>query len=301
MYQKKLGSLFCIDYRQKRHFKRCSVQVAFEEGMSIQQITEKIKELATPQIIVWYIGCDGLRKAGVQFYKNCLISPVLNQHTQATFWLVDLTGWNAFKNSHGSIHKANNCCDRIESFLDANIKCIRSSKIFKKMQDLEIDLIEYFRKALQRDFICKTSIDFPDKNIRVREIFSDYCPVMSNWYDNDVSKSYSVFQYLEGCLLIDEIFVHLIRKNITNYVQIVFAIPNDEINYYRDELESFKNDVEFLISKRCKLLNLCNINLQIKFLAFKYGSEPHHRPYNAPGNVLKMNDLFYKDIVSYCK
>ena len=68
------------------------------------------------------------------------------------------------------------------------------------MQDLEKDLVSYFRKSLQQDFIHDSSKNFPNVNVRVAEIFSDNCPVMTNWYDYDVSKTYSVFQYLEGCL-----------------------------------------------------------------------------------------------------
>ncbi len=95
---------------------------------------------------------------------------------------------------------------------------------------------------------------------------------MANWYDYDVSKSYSVVQYLEGCLFIDEIFMHLITNNLQKDFQIVFALPNDELNYYRDGSGSFQKDIDFLISKRCKVLNIDNVNVRIKFLAFKYGS-----------------------------
>jgi hypothetical protein len=286
-----------VDFKMEPYFNQSHVSVEFAEDLSIQQVAEEINQLATPQIIVWYIGCYGLRKNGVEFYKDFLISPVLKQNLQAAFWLVDLTGWNAFKNPQGSIHSVNSCCDRIDGFSDARIKCIRSAKIFRNMQNLEEDLIGHFKKALQNDFIHELSKGFPNVNIRVREIFSDSCPVMTNWYDHDVSKSYSVFQYLEGCLLIDEIFMHQVSNKLSNDFQIVFALPNDELNYYRDRPGSFQKDVDFLISKRCKALNIDNVNLQIKFFAFKYGSQPQHRPYNAPGIVLKKNDLSYGDIV----
>ena len=291
--------LFPIDFKSTSGFKRCHVKVEFVEGLPVRETTDTISELSAPQVLLWYIGCYGLRKTGVQFYRDFLISPVLKQNKEATFWLVDLTGWNAFKSSRGSIYKSNSCCDKIESISDPRVKCIRSAEIFKKMQFLENDLAFHFRKSVQKEFIKGASKDFPNVNIRVSEIFSGDCSAMADWYDYDVSKSYSAFQYLEGCLLIDEIFIHMISTNLRNNFQIVFALPNDELKYYKDEAESFKNDVDFLISKRCEDLNIKNITLQVKFVAFKYGSQVQHRPYNAPGIILKNNDLTFEEIIGH--
>ena len=101
--------------------------------------------------------------------------------------------------------------------------------------------------------------------------------------------------------LIDEIFMQLITNNLPSDLQIVFALPNDELNYYRDRSGSFQNDVDYLISKRCRALKIDKVNLWIKFLSFKYGSQLQHRPYNAPGIVLKKNDLSYEDIAGHDK
>ncbi len=295
---KSAKKFFCVDSSKTPHLKHCNVQVEFMDGLSIQQVTEEINKLSAPQVIVWYIGCYGLRKTGVQFYKEFLISPILKGNTRATFWLVDLTGWNAFKNVSGSIYKTNSCADTIENFSDPRIKCIRSAKIFKKMQGLDKELTDYFQKAVLKDFIRDPSKNFPDRNIRVGEIFSNNCPAMSNWFDSDVSKSYSAFQYLEGCLLIEEVFIEIANK-ATNNIEIVFPLPNDELKYYWDANRSFEKDVSFLICKRCKELNINTFNIQIKFLAFKYGSQEHHRPYNAPGCILKKNDLSLEDVAGY--
>lgn len=298
-FSKSAEKFFCVNSSKIPRLSRCLVQVEFIEGLSIEQVTEEINQLLAPQIIVWYIGCYGLRKTGVQFYKESLISPVFKENVQATFWLVDLTGWNAFKNASGSIYKANSCTDTIESFLDARIKCIRSSKIFKKMQNLDKELTDYFQKAVLRDFIREPSKNFSDRSILVGEIFSNDCPVMANWFDCDASKSYSAFQYLEGCLFIEEVFMDIVSSRSTNHIQIVFPLPNDELKYYRDANGSFEKDVNFLISKRCNELNIDTFDIQITFLAFKYGSHEQHRPYNAPGCILKKNDLSLEDVTGY--
>ncbi len=263
------------------------VLVSFANSQPIEQVINEIKLFSNPQIILWYIGCNGLRNEGAQFYKNSLIVPILMQKPEATFWLVDLTAWGAFKDSFGSINKSSSCCDAIEQFTDPRIKCIRSSVIFKRMQDLsDPELIDYFRIALRKNFLHKPSEKFSNKNILVKDIFSDRCPVMEDWMTQDVSKAYSVFQYLEGCFLIEEIVTQM------KGCQITFALPNDEIKYYRDELDSFQKDVSFFLSRRC----LENIEVQIKFLAFQYGNELQHRPYNMPGHKLKPKQLSYLDV-----
>lgn len=278
------------------------VDVEFVDDLSTEEVITSISQLSNPQVIIWYIGYYGLREAGVQFYKDFLIAPIFKQSTGATFWLVDLTAWGAFKNSWCSIHNFNSCCAEIEGFLDKRVNCIKSAEIFRKMKEIsECDLIDYFKTALKRDFISKASKSFPNRNIPIKEIFSDSGSIVADWFDQDASKSYSVFQYLEGCLLVDEIFMREFHTRGVADIQIVFALPNDEIKYYKDKDCSFQKDVAFLISKRCATLNIKNIHLQIKFLAFKYASHPHDRPYNASGKIVKSGTLSYEDVVGHTK
>ncbi len=280
----------------------CCVDVEFIEGLSIEQVSERISQLSNPQVIIWYIGCYGLRETSVQFYRDFLIAPILRQSAEAVFWLVDLTAWGAFKSPQCSIDKFNSCCNQIEQFPTKQIKCIKSSEIFKKMQELsEKNLVDYFREALHRDFISQTSKHFPKKNIRIKDFFPSNCPLISDWNNHDTNQVYSVFQYLEGCLLIDNILARHFANESANYIEIVFALPNDEIKYYKDKKNSFQKDVAFLISKRCADLNIQNVHLDIKFLAFRYGIQPHQRPYNAPGKILKSDNLFYEKVVGHVK
>lgn len=286
------------DVENRFNFNPCHVVVEFTEGLSVEEVATNINQLTNPQVILWYIGCNGLREAGVQFYKNFLIEPVLEQNEEAVFWLFDLTAWSAFRNPHCSVNKFNSCCEALENLLIEQIKCIKSVDIFKKFEGIaDKELVAYFRKALQRKFIQKASQDFPKKNILIQDILSDKCPIAGDWYAYDAAKAYSIFQYFEGCLLVDEIFLHLASNREVKDIQIVFALPNDELKYYQDKQNSFKKDVTFLISKRCMPLNIKDVQLQIKFLSFKYGSQLNCRPYNALGKVLKKEDVTAERIV----
>ena len=270
------------------------ITVKFLEGLPIEQVVAKVSQLSNPQVIIWYIGSRGLRKAGIEFYKNFIISPLLASNKGLTFWLVDLTAWGAFKDSRCSIQSFSCCCNVIEN-AHSQIKCIKSSEIFKKMQQIsDNNMLNYFKKALSRNFICQASKHFPNENIRTGDIFSNNCPVAFDIYDFDASKSYSILQYLEGCLLVDELFVKQLKNN-ANEIQLVFALPNDELKYYKDNERSFQKDITFIISKHSNL-NINNINLEIIFLGFKYGLELQDRPYNAPGRILKNRSLSSEDI-----
>lgn len=271
---------------------KCSIKVEFFDNLAIDQSLQIINSLHNPQIVLWYMGSHGLRKTGVDFYRDFLIQPILQQHASAALWLVDLTAWAAFKSPYCSIDASNSCCEKIEEFAEERIKCFKASDIFKKMEAIsDPDTITYFRKALHRSFIQKISQSFPNRNIFVREILSKGCPIMADWFDYDVGKVYSVFQYLEGCLLVETIFLYLLKNKCSNAQEIVFLLPNDELKYYRDSHSSFRKDLEFLLQKKCNTLNLEDVNLSVKFVSFPFGTKQEDRPYNSPGKVVKKNSL----------
>lgn len=279
----------------------CQIDVSFETDLSMEDVVTRISHLSQPQVILWYIGCNGLRSSGIQFYKDSLISPILTSKLEARLWLVDLTAWGAFRNPRCSIRNTSHACEIIEKFPNKKIKCVPTSKIFTKMQEIDDeDLLSHFKKALSQSFISEPSDCFAQRNIQIKDVFSGRCSIVSDWYDADTGKSYSILQYLEGCLLVDEVFMEQIRCNASE-IQIVFALPNDEIKYYKNSDGSFQKDVEFLILKRCRELNIPKIRLQVRFLSFKYGSTLQDRPYNAPGKVIKKGHLSYEDMFGNMK
>lgn len=278
---------------------RCRVHVDFFEESSVAQVVTEITKLSNPQVVLWYIGPRGLKKTGVEFYRESLISPLFLSNPNATFWLIDLTAWSAFLSTQGSIQNRSSYCELIQKLSHPRIKCISADVVFKKMQAIkDLEIMHYFRDALKRSFIEKSSLNFPKRDILIGDIFHSNCTLMSDWYNYDVANVYSIFQYLEGCLLCEEIWTQEYHKQPTKTVEIAFALPNDELKYYQDSEGSFQKDIKFLMNKRCEEEQIADITLNIKFFAFKYGSEPTHRPYNAPGTVLKQDHLFLEEMVN---
>ncbi len=275
-----------------------SVNIEYRDKLTTSQVITTISQIPSPHVIMWYIGSHGLKKEGVKYYKDFLINPIIERANHPSFDLLDLTAWAALGDSKIPITKVSSFAEKIDTFATINLRCIKSADIFKKMQKLEDrELIDYFRAALSREFIRKSSEAMPDRNIKLGMVLDHNCAVLSDWFNIDTSKGYSVLQYLEGCLLIEEVVQNCLRFQNNNDIELIFALPNDELKYYRDETNAFKQDVEFLLKHRMGSI-LKGSRINIKFLAFQYGDSAHQRPYNAPGAVFKRNELQLSDVVT---
>jgi hypothetical protein len=264
------------------------LRVSFSQG-SQDQIISHLCNLKAPHIVLWYIGCYGLKKEGVEFYKNFLINPLLSMKPDATFWLVDLTAWGAFKQGLGSIEKTNSCCTLLDQMADRKIRCIRSSQIFERMHSLRsLEDIQYFRMALSREFVARESLDFSLSSRKLKDVFPKESWIAETYPDLDAAKSYSMFQYLEGCFIIDEIARACPDRS---ELEIAFVLPNNELDYYRDPTNAFEQDANYLLSK-----HLDPVDVSVRFFSFDYGTCKKHRPYNAPGKTVKKNHLSFEDI-----
>lgn len=274
------------------------ISVKFTENLPPQKVASSLAELSSPHIILWYIGTNGLKKGCVEFYRHNLISPVLMDNAEASFWLTDLTAWSAFKRSKGSINKTSTCCQIIQDFNDHRISCLPCSKIFHRMLEIaDESIIEHFAKALAKISFQDISANHHPVGITVGEIFPKNTSIFSALKNMDVSKAYSAFQFLEGCLIVEEIVKWIIVHSKMNFAEIVFALPNDELKYYRIEEELFKNSVEILTKQICQQAGIEQFNLNLNFMAFQFGNQHEHRPYNTPGDWVDKNELSIEDII----
>lgn len=275
------------------------ISVEFKRDLHLEKVIFEIQLLDSPHILLWYIGTHGLKKSTVKFYKDFILNPVLCKSKQATFWLVDLTAWGAFRDAKLKINKFSSFVKIIENFKHPLIKCIKSADILKQILALENqDLIDYFKMNLKKEFIARQSLDKKNIGIPLREILDRDYPLFNSWYDSDVGKCYSIFQYLEAFYLIDNI-IDKNKNNNKNEFIILFALPNDEIDYYYDDELSFQKDLNFFLKKKYaeNSKEILNSRIVVRFLSFKYGEKPQHRPYNAPGKVFKKKEFSCKDIV----
>lgn len=253
------------------------LKIVFKENLSREGLIDEISKIPKPQVMLWYFGVDGLKKEGVNFYKKNL-SKILNLSNEATCSLYDLTAWGALKNRSVEITAFNTNALSINQFQISRLACVLSCEFFgwlKKEEDPAI--VSYINNViLKREFIFKGSEDYNAGEIKVGEIFQNSCPLINNILERDSIKSYSALQYIEGCYLV----LRMVESQIDNAeINLVFALPNNENDYYQDEEKSFKKDVTALLQEKFKE-RLKNKRVNLFFLAFKFGKTSIGRPNN---------------------
>lgn len=280
-----------------KDLKNKGLSVSYREMLSPLETATQISALPSPYVLLWYCGVYGLKKEGVKFYKDFLISPIFSSNKQSTFWLVDLAAWGALQNPKIALSKVGFLSEDIQHSINGRFQTIHTADIFTRMQRVSDEtLIEYFTSALQRDFIHKSSEAATPANTTVGDLFHNDCPILAPWYGTNTAKSYSTIQYLEAFFLIETLIQQHLARSPTEDIQIALALPNDETKYYQDETQAFQQDLEFFIHHRFPHL-LESIKITATFFPFEYGTASYQRPYNARGKVYKKNSLSYPDIV----
>lgn len=270
-----------LDFRITRSF----VTVQFQEGLTHQELIERINHVANSHIFLWYIGSHGLKEAGVQFYKEKIKAILISPQTLSCN-LVDFSSWGAFTNPRAKITAQHCCVEKINRFQIEKLKCIPASKIFQEIINTKQESINnYFKKRLvEMEWLFENSHSFKESTIKIRDIFNQNCPIFEGIYDLDANRCYSAVQYIEGCFLISEI----VKNNLDQQhpINVVFALPNDEAKYYRGDSSSFEKDISFLLNEQFGE-RLDGREVTINFFNFEYGTETFHRPYNSGKKVLK--------------
>ena len=272
-----------------------TVSVEYLNEMQIPEIFEEVEKCSSPHIFLWYIGTYGLKKRGVWYYRDAIINPLLQSPIDSpTIWLVDLTAWGAFRDSNIPITKKSSFCETIQRHPSGKIRSIDTATIFKEMQELKSrPLIDYMAPALRREFINKPSENFTPCGTSLGQIFNNKAELLTEFFKIDTCKCYSNIQYLEAFFLIEKAIEKSLQEN-NETVNVVFILQNDELKYYYNKMNDFQEDLKFFINST----NKRSLDVNVKFISFKYGNENHHRPYNSPGAVFGKNELKWDDIAA---
>lgn len=258
----------------------------FETNVNYTQVTAKmlaqeIAKINNPQVIFWYIGAYGLREDGVKYYRKDLTKLL---GSSATCQLYDLTAWAPFssKESDNSIQSFNQNADLINQFAIPQIQCIKSCDFFNWLiRSKEIEKKELQKILQKRSFIYRASESYTDNQRTIGEIFKWQCPPLADLYEQKSSKCYSAIQYMEGIYLVKSLTKKALEKDPdSKEINLVFALPNDEDRYYRDQDNSFAEDIKALLQEDFGN-QLKNKKVNVTFLTFGYTNQPSSRPYNA--------------------
>lgn len=278
--------------------KRNLLEVKFHENIDLKSLESISFNNEFPQIILWYIGRNGLKNKTVEYYRDNIIHPILQNYPNGTFWLVDLVAWNGFKNKHTTIHNSSSYSKAINNLHDPRIKAISSSRIFQDMVKIDDPrIINTFNHISRKKFIKDASALYPDTGIKTEELFVKK-PLFGDFYlKQDTSKSYSFFQFVEGCLIVQ----HVIESYLQGYklssdIEIVFILPNDELKYYIDSSKSFRRSIDTILSSCYKDRDF---NLFVDFLSVPFGKSSDCRPYNVKDKSPNKNELSLDEIIGH--
>lgn len=266
------------------------VNVIFKKNLTRIALRSEIAKIQQPQVVLWYIGAYGLREQAANYYRKDL-KEILDFPNQTECILYDLTAWGAFKFEEKRIDGFNANADKINEIAQTEqlrIKCFKASDFFNWLKnESDAKTCTYFKQTvLKRDFIFKKSEQFSEVNINIGQVFEKACPILADEYERDCSKSYSALQYIEGCYLVNRILEESL-SNTANEVNIVFALPNNEAEYYQDLSDSFAQDVKALLQE--KLGDRIQKKVNIMFYTFQFG-KLSDRPYNAgQSNIMEIN------------
>jgi len=277
-------------HEKKPMHQTISVDIHYADSLNPEDLVDIITAMDSPHIVLWYIGTYGPKKEGIDFYRTQIIRKILLRALKPTFHLVDLTAWAALKNPFCSISRTSKLMQFIKKAKHPNIQGISSSDIIEQFASIQLkEVVDHFKKVLKRESLFRLSKEFSPTGIPLSQIIQPQNTMLNFLLDKDTNAVYAPLQYLEGCFLVSEIARKYIQKG--ENIQIVFALPNKEAEYYKDDQNSFAEDIRFLMSNQCKPTGKAQVTIDIHFLSFKYGGLLKARPYNASGSVLSKEEF----------
>lgn len=264
------------------------VSVKFFSPESSSRMVDRVSVLKDPIIVLWFVGTRGLKLQCLEYYKNKIIDPIIQKQPLASFVLVDLSAWGAFRDSNISIQTSSHLADFINEKFFPKFRCFKSSDFFRSLSLLDNEsLIKSLKASVSRIFLNNRDFEINPAGFKTGAILPENCSVFKEWLNCDASLSYSPLQYLEAMFIIEWIINSNIHKS---NLQIVFALPNDELKYYLNTNSFFEGDLNLFLKSRTSSDLLSNPT-DVFFHSFNYGEKKSHRPYNYPGAVFKIKDV----------
>jgi hypothetical protein len=298
--------------KEKKHYKtdpqkicknipeQFDVNVHFEQFKSTKAVCNFLNSERSRNIVLWYIGCYGLKQSCVSFYREEFILPLLLEKDLTKFWLVDLTAWFGLKDKRGSILKDSRICKYIEKMDLHHFEVIKASKTLKKIKNFDFPpLVAILKESMKLGFVTQNSAHFPKTGISVQDIFGKDSPLLKAFSKEDTGKFYSSLQYVEACFIVQTILERFISNTPllhTRTFDIQFILPNNEYTHYFDPNLTFQRDIHYIVAYTCKLFSLKSISLNIKFLGFPFGEDPSKRPYNGTQKDKTLKHLDFSNL-----
>lgn len=245
-------------------------------ALTPEEVVESVASLEGDlDVYTWYEGPSLITKLGANFLKEKLFEPLYKRKSDAKLWLYSLEAWN-FKKNVNAMNETTPKGVRINSINKVFMESIYSSSFFKfcTQYNQETPLYRLVNDELpKKQWLVDLSANRNPRGKTVKELFDQQSTLVDCIKEWDVSKSYSILQYLEGYYLIRNTLIKGLEQK-KQKIQVAFALPNDEAKYYQDLPEDIE---KMLRAEFGEKLNGVEVNVYFRF--YEYGPSKSSRPY----------------------
>ena len=237
-----------------------------------EEVVHSIASLKGPtQVICWYGGPEGLFRKGAEFMRDNIFNPLQTLKKDLQFSLYSLEAWG-FKQNIEELDRST--VDRIQAFTFLN-----SATFFHYCVSNENPLYAYVQQELpKKSWLKELSAPHKELGKKVQWLFANKSSLFDCLADQDCQKAYSQMQNIEGYWLIREA-VERALSNRQSKLQLVFALPNNEADYFLDFPACVPTMLRLDFGDR-----LAAIEVDVSFEFFKYKNNLKSRPYSKQSN-----------------
>lgn len=252
--------------------KKCVIVDIQSKPIAPEEVVENLASIeGEPDVYTSYEDPSLITKLGEKFLKEKLFEPLYNLKN-AKLLLYSLEAWN-FQRNVNSINETSVKGGHVSSINKVFIDSVYASSFFKfcTQYNHEAHLYLLVNEELpKKQWLAELSANRNPGGKTVGEFFEQKITLVDCVKEWDVSKSYSILQYLEGYLIMEVLIKDLEQEE--KKIQFAFVLPNDEAKYYQDE------DIEKMLKAEFgEKLNGLDLNVYFRF--YEYGSNMSSRPY----------------------
>jgi len=259
----------------------------FKNKSASEIIKQNLSEIsASPNLVVWGIGAQGLTDRSLDFYEEQVFIPLRDTFSGlGKCYFYDLSTWDvgSWRSKRGepsaTFSRKYAGSASLESFLGGegySVEVLFGSGLFTEwMPTLTTEAFGYVKETvLSDDFVWEKSRGRTPKGTFVKRTFlGSPISIFRDMGEMRIDFLYSAVQYVEAIFLVNE----LISKGV---MDITLLLPNDEFDYYigadDSHFEAFQKDLNMVL-----LLNTEGDigDITLNLVPFKYGRRVSDRPY----------------------
>lgn len=245
-----------------------------------------------PQIVIWYGGKNGLTARSRDFYRDTLLAQLMRDDRPFTVIEYDLAAWQGLVQPGLDLTttRAPFVSTDLQPCGAGQIATLSSCNFFRFLQELDLPETALEREiwlTCARNFVCSDTV-FTE--LRGTTTFDeiDYQPtivkelVTAHPEMARTQAAYTSLQYLEALWLVRMIIMEQITADIEKPLNIVFLLPQGELEYYPEPL--FQRDMQLVLATALTgepTETRCHVNIIFADFAYCYRARKDtcSRPY----------------------